>query len=40
MTQELGAGKYVKKPYSMEELAIAVHNELMRERPANERAAS
>ena len=30
MTQELGAGQYVKKPYSMEQLAIAVHSELNR----------
>ena len=27
-TQELGAGEYLKKPYSIEQLAVAVHNAL------------
>jgi signal transduction histidine kinase/ActR/RegA family two-component response regulator len=29
-TQELGAGKYIKKPYTLEQLGLAVRNELKR----------
>ena len=31
MTQKMGAGQYVKKPYTLEQLAAAVHHELSHE---------
>ena len=29
-TQKLGAGKYIRKPYTMEKIGLAVRNELDR----------
>jgi DNA-binding response OmpR family regulator len=31
--QELGAGAYVKKPYLMEKIGVAIRDELRRQRP-------